>query len=120
MTGEPPIDGVGSGPYLDEFFAALANYRRRCVLHYLRAEGRASLGGIARQIAAWERAYRSDIGSAELLDRIEIELFHIHLPRLREVSLVGYDRQTSLVIYRDPPDIVKAILDLCTSRDIPS
>lgn len=120
MTNDPPpIDGVGSGPCLDDFFAAFANYRRRCVLHYLREEGRASLGGIARQIAAWERAYRSGGVFAELLDRIEIELSHTHLPRLCDVNLVEYDRRSSIVVYRDPPDIIGALLDLCTDRDIP-
>ncbi|QSX00536.1 DUF7344 domain-containing protein [Haloterrigena alkaliphila] len=120
MTGHrSAVDGFGGGPTLDGVFAVFANYRRRYVLHYLREEERASLGGIARQIAAWERAYRSEEVSGDLADRIEIELVHTHLPRLREADLVQYDRRASLVVYRDPPDIVRALLDLCTDRDLP-
>lgn len=114
-----PVDGSGTGPYLGDFFAVFANYRRRCALHHLREERCATLGAIARQIAAWERAYRSETDPEELVDRIEIELLHTHLPRLREVNLVEYDRQSSIVVYRDPPAIVSALLDLCTDRDIP-
>lgn len=114
-----PVDGSGTGPYLGDFFAVFANYRRRCALHHLREEQCATLGAIARQIAAWERAYRSETDPEELVDRIEIELLHTHLPRLREVNLVEYDRQSSIVVYRDPPAIVSALLDLCTDRDIP-
>ncbi|NUB89966.1 helix-turn-helix transcriptional regulator [Haloterrigena sp. SYSU A121-1] len=115
----PPVDGSGTGPCLDDFFAVFANYRRRCVLHHLREEQCVSLGAIARQIAAWERAYRAEIDSENLIDRIETELIHMHLPKLREVNLVEYDRQSSIVVYRDPPAIVSALLDLCTDRDIP-
>lgn len=115
-----PVGGAGGGPSLDDVFDVFANYRRRYVLHYLREEERASLGAIARQIAAWECAYRSEGVSGELADRIEIELFHTHLPRLREADLVEYDRRASLVVYRDPPDIVRSLLDLCTHRDLPN
>lgn len=113
-------NGSESGSRLDDLFAVFANYRRRYVLHYLREEGRASIGGIARQLAAWERASRSEMVSGELIDRIELELFHTHLPRLREVNLVEYDQRTSVVVYRDPPEIVRALLDLCTDRDLPN
>lgn len=119
VGGRSPVDGAASGPRLDDFFAVFASYRRRCVLHYLREERRASLGGIARQLAGWERAYRSDVVFEELLDRIEIELFHTHLPRLRDANLVEYEWRSSMVVYREPPDIIRAILDLCTDRDIP-
>ena len=116
---QPPVASTDGGSELDEFFAVFANYRRRCALHYLREEGRATLGGIARQIAAWERKWRPEADFEEFADRIETELHHTHLPRLREADLVTYDRPSGTVVYRDPPDIVSALLDLCTGRDLP-
>ena len=115
----PPVASTDGGSELDEFFAVFANYRRRCALHYLREEGRATLGGIARQIAAWERKWRSEPDLEAFVDRIETELYHTHLPRLREADLVAYDRPSATVVYHDPPDIVSALLDLCTGRDLP-
>ena len=115
----PPVADTDGGCELDELFRIFASYRRRCTLHYLREEGRASLGGIARQVAAWERSWRPEADFEALVDRIESELYHMHLPRLREASLVAYDRASATVVYQDPPDIVGALLDLCTGRDLP-
>ena len=116
----PPVASTDGGSELDELFSVFASYRRRCALHYLREEGRASLGGIARQVAAWERNWRPEADFEGFVDRIESELYHTHLPRLREASLVTYDRSSGTVVYQEPPDIVGALLDLCTDRDLPN
>ena len=115
----PSAASADGGSELDELFSVFASYRRRCTLHYLREEGRASLSSIARQIAAWERNWRPEADFEGLVDRIEVELHHTHLPRLREASLVAYDRPSATVVYHDPPDIVSALLDLCIGRDLP-
>lgn len=113
-SGAVRIDG---GARLDDFFRALADSRRRYALYYLREEERASLAETARQVAAWEHECPPDDVSDETVENLKIDLYHNHLPRLRDATLLEYDQRSGMLVYRDPPDLVSACLDLSYPRD---
>ena len=69
----------------DELFEALTNRRRRLVLALLRGTDEpTSLSEVAAELAADEECD----GPAE---RVEITLYHRHVPKLAEAGLVAFD-----------------------------
>lgn len=108
-----------SGQRIDEIFTALADIRRRYVLYCLRAETRASLTDIVAQVAAWEHETSVDDIPDESLESLKIELYHNHLPTLRESSVIEYDERSEQLVYRDPPALVERCLEHCADQDLP-
>lgn len=76
-----------------EFLNAIAHPRRIAVLNILKEQQRPlERGELAQQIVD-RNGYlgRSDV------ERVEISLFHQHLPHLEDVGLVGVDREQRMV-----------------------
>lgn len=71
----------------DDLMKVLANERRRQTLRALwDADGAVSLADIADEIARRERASAGDApGDSE---RVQIALYHVHLPKLADAGLV--------------------------------
>lgn len=120
LTSDSSITKADGGVELDEYFKALADSRRRYVLHYLREEERASLTATAQQVAVWEHQYSSDTVSKNTVEELKIDIYHTHLPRLQRATILEYDHDSRMLIYLNPPDIVRACLDLSSPRDLPS
>ena len=69
----------------DELFEALTHRRRRRVLGLLRSAGEPmSLSAVAEELAA-------DAECDDPVERIEITLYHRHVPKLEETDLVAFD-----------------------------
>lgn len=69
----------------DELFEALTHRRRRRVLGLLRSAGEPmTLSAVAEQLAA-------DADCDDPIERIEIALYHRHVPKLEETDLVAFD-----------------------------
>lgn len=88
---------------LDDVFDLLAEPRCRLVLYYLaNREEVADLEELAEAIVRWE-----DDGPADrdLVDRVECELHHVHLPRLAEMQVLEYDIRTNTVRYWGQPTL---------------
>lgn len=69
----------------DELFEALTHRRRRRVLALLRgADGPTSLSEVAAELAADEEC-------DDPADRVEISLYHRHVPKLEAAGLVAFD-----------------------------
>lgn len=80
-----------SAESIDDLIAALANGRRRTVLsHLIRRCEPVDVESLARAVAARE-ADASDESLDEALDAVRTSLVHVHLPRLRDAGLIGYD-----------------------------
>lgn len=103
----------------DDIFAALADSRRRYVLHYLQNEERGSMTDVARQVVAWEHEVPADEIPDEVISEIKLLLYHNHLPKLREARLVEYDERSEQLLFRDPPELVETCLEHCAKRDLP-
>lgn len=94
--------------------------RRRCVLHYLQTERRASLTEIATQLAAREHEIPSAAMADEDRDDPKTRLYHDHLPTLHEMRLIEYDRRSETIVVRDPPALVDRCLEHCAPADLPT
>ncbi|QLD88914.1 hypothetical protein HWV07_07675 [Natronomonas salina] len=69
----------------DELFEVLTHRRRRRVLALLRgADGPASLSEVAAELAA-------DSECEDSAERVEITLYHRHVPKLAAAGLVAFD-----------------------------
>jgi DNA-binding transcriptional ArsR family regulator len=80
----------------------LSSPRRRFVLYYLREQGgQATVSELADEVAAWE----NDRSVAELSDkqrkRAYVSLYQTHVPKLAEVGIIDYDKDSGLVRLTD-------------------
>ena len=87
----------------DELFEALTHRRRRRVLGLLRAAGEpTSLSAVARELAA-------DADCDDPVERIEITLYHRHVPKLEATGLVAFDTERRTLRLTGPvPESVEA------------
>lgn len=77
---------------------ALSNRRRRYVLYVLQKQSVAPVEAVAEQITDWEESTPDGVGSIETSD-VLTDLYHCHLPKLRNDRLISYDRAGGLVGY---------------------
>lgn len=82
----------------DVVFDILSSPRRRYVLYYLRTrEEPVQLTALAEEVAAWE----NDTNPAEITEqerkRVYVSLYQTHIPRLAEVELIKYDKQSGQI-----------------------
>jgi hypothetical protein len=86
---------------LHDIFALLQSRRRRCLLYYLSdVDGTAAFDDVRDGLLEYEKRCRD--GSAAP-DAVTISLEHVHLPRLDEVGVVDWDRETAQVEYVGSP-----------------
>lgn len=81
---------------VDELFQALANRRRRRVIHALE-DGTRDLGALARAIAAVENGIDIDDVDAQQRKRVYISLYQVHLEKLDEWNVVEWDAQAQTI-----------------------
>lgn len=94
---------VSATPRLDEAFDALRNVHRRRLLLNLR-HGRVSrLGGATRVVAD---------GGDNDPERLEVELFHLHLPKLERAGYVTWDRESGAIDAGPQFDEIEPLLEL--------
>lgn len=97
-TPPPTFDGIGAEPdeaSLDAVLDALAHERRRETVSYL-AEAGGSLPA-DELLATVATGGRETETLADGSGRHAIRFHHVHLPKLEDVGLVEYERDTDLV-----------------------
>ncbi|WP_423745923.1 hypothetical protein V5735_08235 (plasmid) [Haladaptatus sp. SPP-AMP-3] len=85
-----------------EVYDAVKNLRRRYVLYSLnRQRGSVELGELAEQIAAWENNISREEVSPEQRKSVYSALYQTHLPKLENIGIVSYDRDSKQVSFTD-------------------
>lgn len=91
---EPPLDEFCHNEILD----LMGNKRRRYILCYLvRANGPIECSDLARQIAAWEHDSSPEQVTTSQYQSVYNSLYQTHVPRMKAVGLVEYDRSENLI-----------------------
>jgi len=86
----------------EEVYDAVKNLRRRYVLYYLNERGRpVELGDLAEQVAAWENNVAVEDVSPEQRKSVYSALYQTHLPKLEDIGIVTYDRESKRVSFSD-------------------
>ncbi|NKE38063.1 helix-turn-helix transcriptional regulator [Natronococcus sp. JC468] len=104
----------------DEILGTFSNTQRRRIISYLRDEGPAPKSEISHQLVAWEYDSKPSEVPDKAVERVKINLYHIHLPELKDAGLIEYDRRSETVLVRDLPELAELCLDHCESADLPS
>lgn len=96
---------------VDLIFDALSNERRQRALLHLRRVDRTTLVDLAEHVAAWEN--NTTIGSVarEARSRVYTGLYHSHVPRLVDMGIAEYDRETDMVSLTPAADAIAPYLD---------
>lgn len=98
-TGEP-----SSRADVDTYLTVLSHpIRRHAIEHLLRIpEARATVDELARTLEGeWSRR----IGQPGEPDRLDLQLHHVHLPKLARASVVEFDPSRGLVQYHGSDDL---------------
>ena len=86
----------------EEVYDAVKNLRRRYVLYHLNEQGHpVELGDLAEQVAAWENNVAIEDVSPEQRKSVYSALYQTHLPKLEDIGIVTYDRQSKQVSFSD-------------------
>ncbi|MXR52974.1 hypothetical protein GRX03_15345 [Halovenus sp. WSH3] len=96
----------------DVVFDILSSPRRRYVLYHLRTTGETvQLTDLAEEVAAWE----NDTDPSEITEqerkRVYVSLYQTHIPRLAEVGLIEYDKDTGEIALADQARDIDRYLD---------
>ncbi|WP_148414798.1 hypothetical protein [Haloferax sp. KTX1] len=94
---------AATSPRLDEALDALGNVHRRRLLLGLRRRRRARLDAATRDAA---------VGGGRDRDRLKVELFHVHLPKLADAGFVEWNRRRGSVARGPRFDEIEPLLRL--------
>jgi len=101
----------------DTLFDVLRDRRRRFVVHRLHAsEHPLSIDELATQLSAWERRQPVDEVETRPIERAEVTLRHVHLPKLADAELVQYDRHSDEVSMSEQVAPLDALLAVVTDE----
>ncbi len=105
-------------PSLNLVFELLSNSRRRYALYYLheQPDGVASIESLTENVIALERSadltetdgtttVGSDTDPDATESDVQMELQHIHLPKLEDAGLLEHDRRSETVRYWSQPSL---------------
>lgn len=96
---------------VDSVFDALANRRRRYVLHCLQKyDNPMALADVADEIAVWENETNISEISGEEVKRVYISLYHAHVPKLADAGIVEYNQDRDMVALSENADQVEPFL----------
>lgn len=107
----------GSVP-ADRVLSAVANEHRRAVLESLRSASENTLDcdTLVDHVADRVRDADGERVSDEHRRRVQIELHHNHLPKLEEVQLIDYERETDHIQFAGG-ELARELLTLVESYD---
>lgn len=90
---------------IDQRFALLDRYERRCIIQFLRESetGDVSVSDVVSHL-------RKQVPTSDEHDKIEVDLHHVHLPKLATIDALEFDSRSETVRYRGD-ELVEALLE---------
>jgi len=102
------VDGVLE---LDGVFAALGHPRQRYLLYTLvRDAGDKTLTELAEKIVAWEQDKPISKVSDDERTRVEVSLYHSHVPKLADLGVLEYQEGENIIVRARNTEQVQAVL----------
>ena len=98
---------------VDESLSLLSNRRRRDVLYCLSETKVASIESLATAIVAREVSVPAERVSPDDRERLLIDLYHTHLPKLADRGLIEYDQRSGTVRWSTVSDELETLLERC-------
>lgn len=101
----------------DTLFEVLASQRRRIVIAYLHEyPAPMALADLARELAAREHERPVTEISPEEIERIYVDLYHRHVPKMADAGIVGHTRDRTLVTLAESAEELPTRLELPSVR----
>lgn len=116
---EESTAGESTALTTDEAFELLSNHRRRYAIHHLQREGTSDIGGLSRQVAAWENGTEPTAVTSAERKRVYTSLQQFHLPKLDEKGVVEYDERAGEVTLSDGAEGLDVYLEVVGRKDVP-
>lgn len=102
LTSEAAVDSASRS----ELLRALADPQRRAILDVLSHQIQPiTVENLARELDDGERATNDRRVSTDDIERVLVDLLHVHLPRLVDAGLVEHDPTEQTVAYVGHPDL---------------
>lgn len=103
---------------IDEIFEALDHFRRRYLAFSLLFENQPiDLVDAARELYAWEESVPLDAVDEADLTEVATALYHVHVPKLRELGIVTYDEDERTLEPGQNTAHVEALVQASSSFD---
>lgn len=104
----------------NDCFDLLSNHRRRYTLHYLeRNNGRAELGELAEQLAAWENGIEKAEISYDQRKRVYTSLQQVHLPQMDKLGILRFNEREGITALTEGAEELDFYFEIVGRRDIP-
>lgn len=113
MTEMPDVDAVGTedGIAVGDVVEVLSAPIPRYTVRYLLEAETATLEELADVVTGWENADTGAVASKTDRDRLRIDLYHVHLPRLDAMDVVAFDPTEKTASLAAAPDTIEPILE---------
>lgn len=98
---------------IDESLSLLSNRRRRDVLYRLSEAEVTSVDSLAATIAAREASVPAEQLPEDDRKRVQVDLYHTHLPKLADRGLIEYDARSGTVRWSAATDVLESLLKCC-------
>ncbi|WP_458184951.1 DUF7344 domain-containing protein [Haladaptatus sp. NG-WS-4] len=97
---------------IETIFDVLGDSRRRRVLSSLHKESRpVPIADLARHLVDQETDTTTDAPS-DAVERVEIQLYHVHLPKMADAGFVRYDPESGMVAPDEAIGVAMSYLEL--------
>jgi hypothetical protein len=94
----------------DTLYETLASQPRRRILAFLLEESESTLEELVQILAGWRASESSTMVTPEKHDRIEIELYHQHLPFLHERGFIEFDHESNTIEGQELADDIRVLI----------
>jgi len=95
---------------LDHVYEALSSSRRRYLCYTLFEDTEWTLTELATKIASWEHDIPEHAVGHRLREPVYVSLYHVHVPKLVNEGIVGFDRHTETITPAEHAEQVLAAL----------
>lgn len=100
---------------VDEMFELLSHHRRRAVLRVLESQDEPlAVVDVAEEIAAREHGDSAGSVTAEDVQPIHVELYHVHVPHLADYGVIDYNQDRGYVERTKAADQLTPLLEVAS------